>query len=251
MIFVTGDIHAKPNRFSMEAFPEQAGMNRDDYVIICGDFGLVWDYRGESSYEKWWLNWLENKPFTTLFVDGNHENFDRLNHDYPVEEWNGGLTHIVRPHIRHLMRGEVFTLQNHTFFAFGGARSHDIQDGILDPTKDREKIKRWSKDRYKMFRVNHQSWWKEEMPTAEEMQHGRDTLEKYGNKVDFIITHDRPSSLNAVFSNGWLKNDDLNRYLEEITQNVKCSVWFYGHHHDDRKDFIRYVGLYEQIVRIL
>ena len=237
MIFVTGDIHGDPKRFTRDAFPEQAGMNRDDYVIICGDFGLVW---------------LEDKPFTTLFVDGNHENFDRLNHDYPVEEWNGGLTHVVRPHIRHLMRGEVFTLQNHTFFTFGGARSHDIQDGILDPEKDAGKIKAWNTVRvYKMFRVNHQSWWKEEMPTAEEMQHGRDTLEKCGNKVDFIITHDRPASLNAILSRGQFETDDLTRYLEEISQNVKYSVWLYGHHHEDRKDFMIYVGLYEQIVRIL
>ena len=42
MIFATGDIHSKPNRLSMEAFPEQKEMTRDDYVVILGDFGLVW-----------------------------------------------------------------------------------------------------------------------------------------------------------------------------------------------------------------
>lgn len=251
MIFVTGDIHGSPDRLSRDSFPEQLGMTRDDYVIICGDFGLVWNYRGESNYEKWWLDWLEDKPFTTLFVDGNHENFDRLNHDYPVKEWNGGLTHVIRPHIRHLMRGEVFTLQNHTFFTFGGARSHDIRDGVLDPEKDKAKIAAWSRSPFKMFRVNHQSWWQEEMPTIEEMQHGRDILKKFGNKVDFIITHDRPASLNATLSHGRFKNDALNRYLEEINQTVKFSAWLYGHHHEDRKDFLSYVGLYEQIVRIL
>ena len=43
MIFVTGDMHADPGRFSMENFPEQKEMTRNDYMVICGDFGLLWD----------------------------------------------------------------------------------------------------------------------------------------------------------------------------------------------------------------
>ena len=30
------------------------------------------------------------------------------------------------------MRGEVFIIEDKKFFTFGGASSHDIQDGILD-----------------------------------------------------------------------------------------------------------------------
>ena len=56
----------------------------EDYVVLLGDVGLVWDYKGESKTEKWWLDWLEDKSFTTLFIDGNHENFNRLN-AYPTE----------------------------------------------------------------------------------------------------------------------------------------------------------------------
>ena len=41
-IYVTGDIHSEPDRFNMENFPEQKELTRDDYMIICGDFGLVW-----------------------------------------------------------------------------------------------------------------------------------------------------------------------------------------------------------------
>ena len=39
MIYITGDTHAQFNRFSTKHFPEQKNMTRDDYVIICGDFG--------------------------------------------------------------------------------------------------------------------------------------------------------------------------------------------------------------------
>lgn len=40
MIFVTGDTHADFHKFSKEAFPEQSGMTKEDFVIICGDFGI-------------------------------------------------------------------------------------------------------------------------------------------------------------------------------------------------------------------
>lgn len=92
MIYITGDCHGDFRKFNIELFPEQREMTKNDYVIICGDFGGVWMRDTESEQEKWWMDWLEEKPYTTLFVDGNHENFDRL-YSYPEEEWHGGLVH--------------------------------------------------------------------------------------------------------------------------------------------------------------
>ena len=61
-------------------------------MIICGDFGGLWD---GGQKDQHWLDWLAEKPFTTLFVDGNHENFDLLN-ALPEKEWHGGRVHEVR-----------------------------------------------------------------------------------------------------------------------------------------------------------
>lgn len=83
MIHITGDCHSNFERFNRRIFPEQDEMTKEDCVIICGDFGGVWNKDEESKQETMVLNWLECKPFTTLFVDGNHENFDRL-YSYPV-----------------------------------------------------------------------------------------------------------------------------------------------------------------------
>lgn len=133
-VFVTGDIHGNPVRLSKDSFYEQkdfSGNKDENIVIILGDFGLVWNRDGESKQEKYWLDWLNQKPFTTIFVDGNHENHKRLV-TYPVKEWHGGKVHEIRSNVLHLMRGEVFTIEDKKFFAFGGASSHDIQDGILD-----------------------------------------------------------------------------------------------------------------------
>ena len=126
MIYATGDLHGNALRFQPQYFPEQAEMTKDDYMIVCGDFGCVWN--GDKSDDPQ-LDWLEALPFTVLFVDGNHENFDALN-EYPVEQWHGGMVHKIRPHVIHLMRGQAFELQGRMFFTMGGARSHDIADGI-------------------------------------------------------------------------------------------------------------------------
>ena len=86
MIYITGDTHADFSKFEEDKFPIQSSeMTKNDHIIICGDFGGVWNYIVESIYEKHWLDWLNNKNFTTLFVDGNHENFERL-YNYSVEE---------------------------------------------------------------------------------------------------------------------------------------------------------------------
>ena len=169
MIYITGDTHSDFSRFKENKFPIQAEMTKDDYVIICGDFGGVWTFEEESSREKEILDWLNNKNFTTLFVDGNHENFNRL-YNYPVEEWHGGKIHKIRDSVLHLMRGEVFDIDNKKIFAFGGASSHDIQDGILD-LDEVEKIYQMRK-RGAYFRIRDFSWWDLELPTEEEIQNG-------------------------------------------------------------------------------
>ena len=159
MVFVTGDCHADFRKFSTPAFPEQAEMTKDDIVIILGDFGGIWNADGETPAERYWLKWLDDKSFTTVFVDGNHENFDRLNNEFEVVNFHGGKAHKIRNSVFHLMRGEIFDFEGNSFFAFGGASSHDIQDGILswEDFESQEEFERtlklWTKQQ-KMFRVN-------------------------------------------------------------------------------------------------
>ena len=119
MIYITGDCHGNFERFDLCSFPEQMNMTKDDYVIICGDFcGIC---------EPLLLDSLESLPFTLLFVDGNHENFDRLNR-MPVELWHGGKVHRIRPSVIHLMRGQVFELEGKRIFTFGGGKSQDLEE---------------------------------------------------------------------------------------------------------------------------
>lgn len=175
MIYITGDTHGGFQRFGSKYFPQQTQMGRNDYMIICGDFGGLWD---GGQKDQHWLDWLAEKPFTTLFVDGNHENFDLLN-ALPEKEWHGGRVHEVRENILHLMRGQIFTFSGLTWFTMGGASSHDIQDGVLDPEDPDFEQKYWLLRRMRgMFRVKGRSWWAEEMPNAREYVEALKNLEQ-------------------------------------------------------------------------
>ncbi len=251
MIYVTGDCHADFARFNIDNFPEQNEMSKKDYVIICGDFGGVWNKDEESSQERWWMDWLENKPFTTLFVDGNHENFDRL-YSYPVEEWNGGKVHNIRASVMHLMRGQVFTIEGKKIFTFGGAKSHDISEGILElDDPDFENKRKALEKGWKPYRINHLSWWAQELPTEEEMDEGRKNLETHRNKVDYIMTHCCASSVQACIGKEMFRPDILTKYFEDITREVEYKKWFFGHYHYATVSSAKDILLYKEIIRIV
>lgn len=248
MIYATGDTHTEwERRVSKRAFPEQAEMTKHDYVVILGDFG-IWD---GSKGEQKRLDWLEERPFTTIFVDGNHENYDILD-AYPVSEWHGGKVHRIRPSVIHLMRGQVYEIDGQTVFAFGGASSHDIRDGVLE--KGDPRIREYRRENSygyrRQFRINHVSWWERELPDPEEMEEGRKNLSRVGNKVDFIFTHCAATSTAALLSMGTYQPDRLTDYLEEIRSGTQFRRWLFGHYHDDRAVNDKEILLYEQIVQI-
>ena len=246
MIFITGDTHGDFTRFSNDNFPEQKQLTKEDFVIICGDFG-IWQ---DTPQERYWMNWLNDKPFTTLFVDGNHSNFDRLN-QMSVSEWNGGQVHFIKNSIIHLMRGQVFDIAGKFVFTMGGASSHDISGGILerdDPNFQRQR-KMLDKE-MALYRVNHVSWWKEELPSDEEYKIARANLQSCGWKVDYIISHCCPTSIADILGGGLYQPDPLTDFFEEVKKKCEFAHWFFGHYHDDRVLMRKYILLYEQIVEI-
>ncbi len=248
MIYATGDTHGSFQRFSLECFPEQVEMTREDYMIICGDFGGVWD---GSKKEKQNLDWLEKLPFTTLFVSGNHENFDRLK-NYSVEEWNGGKVQRIRPHVIHLMRGQIFNLMGHTFFTMGGASSHDIEDGILHPkAPDFQEQYLTLRRMGGRFRVVHRSWWRQELPNNKEYEEADRNLKRVDYRVDYIITHCAPSSIVDKLGDKQYTHDRLTDYLEKVKKTTKFYYWLFGHYHDNKIFNDQFILLWEQMIRVL
>ena len=246
-VFYTGDTHGDFRRFSRDEFPQQRAMTKDDYMIICGDFGGVWNRSTEQEYN---LDWMEARAFTTLFVTGNHENYDLLA-DYPTEEWNGGIVQRVRPTVLHLTRGQVFDIDGSRYFTMGGAACHDVDDGILDPTDPLFHLK-FSRLRRKnaYFRVNHVSWWKEELPSPEEYETARRNLQKCGWTVDYVITHCAPTSIQKAVAPYGYEVNDLTEFLEEVSQKLRFHYWFFGHYHHSLIVKQKYIMLYEDIIQL-
>lgn len=248
MVFITGDCHGNFRRFNRRYFPEQETMDREDYIIIAGDFGGVWAASPEETY---WLDWLEQRPFTTLFVDGNHENFEMLGR-LDVQTWHGGDVHYIRPHVLHLMRGQIYDISGKTFFTMGGAKSHDVEDGILDPTKPdfRTRLRSLKQANRCRYRVLGQSWWPEELPSDMEYLTAMETLEQRNWIVDYVITHCAPSSITLSMSQK-NKTDMLTDFLELVKQRLEYQYWFFGHFHDNRSIDQKHILLWEQIIQIL
>ena len=243
MIYITGDTHGEfYPRLREKALPNTEG----DYLIICGDFGGLWN---GSKYEVERLDWLAKRPFTTLFISGNHENFDMLK-EFPIAEWNGGKVQFIRDNIIHLLRGQIFELEGHTFFTMGGASSHDISDGILqpnDPDLD-EKIKLFERES-PFYRINHVSWWKEELPSYEEYAEANKNLAAHNHEVDYIITHCAPTSIAGTITNETYPSDRLTNYLETLYKTCKFKKWYFGHYHKNLEIDEKMMLIYKNIVR--
>lgn len=246
-IFITGDCHGDFRRFNTENFPEQRTMDREDYVIICGDAGFLW---ADDKADRYWIDWMAAKPFTTLYVDGNHENFDRL-YALPEEHWHGGKVHFIAPNIIHLMRGQLFDVANRRIFAFGGAQSHDIRDGILemDDPHFHEKRRRL-RQRGGMYRINRLNWWKEEIPSEAECAEALRNLEVCGWQADIILSHAAPTAVAKLLSPEY-GSTPPEVFLETLRQKCRYGKWFFGHYHEDRRLSLRETALYGDIIPLL
>lgn len=248
MFFITGDTHANWLRFHPYIFPEQNKMSKKDFVLVLGDFG-IWD---DSKEQKEALDILNDRPFTTLFISGNHSNYDILN-SLPVEKWKGGEVNFIRKNIIHLRRGQIFEIAGRKIFTFGGAASHDIQNGILETDMENfDEVFKKMLQQKKRFRVNHESWWKEELPSKEEIEIAKANLKQYDNSVDYVFTHCASTSIQDVITQGnnEYSVNNLTEFLEWVQTNVNYGMWAFGHYHKDSDVDMRHHCLYRDIVKI-
>ncbi|NLK66655.1 MAG: metallophosphoesterase [Campylobacteraceae bacterium] len=230
MLFITGDTHGGYHHDvkKLMSFKAKSGnLTKDDYLIIAGDFGFIW-YKGENQHELKWMRFFNNLKCTTLFVDGNHENFDRLN-KFEVSKFKGGKVHQISDSVYHLMRGEVFELDGRKVFTMGGALSID-----------------------KDSRVPGKSWWEDEAIKTSDMQNAWQNLAKHDNKVDIIVTHTCPNSImSSVELFGSKKFNDISSfYLDEIYKKVEFKKWYFGHFHQDIIISDKFRAVYNDIVQI-
>lgn len=217
--WVTGDLHGGDDFGDIQAWLALRGdeVQSDDRLLILGDFGLVWGKRTHKQHDL--LRRLNDRRWgDTLWVDGNHEDFDQIE-AWPTEEWHGGLVQRVPgfPHVIHLMRGEVYDMGDEgLWFSMGGARSVD-----------------------RAWRAPHESWWPQEVPSQAEREHAIASLDAVGWEVDYVLTHDCPAGLvpRAVPMAGQLDGPpwpyEHERWLQFLDDHMAYRRWYLGHFHQD------------------
>lgn len=221
MIYVTGDMHGSETRlYDREWRKLKAG----DVLIVCGDFGYIWD---GGNFEKEAVSYLGSRKFTVAFVDGTHENFDKINACRETY-WKGGMVHRISGNLLHLMRGQIFHIDGTSIFTFGGGESTD-----------------------KDIRAEQGLYWKEELPSPKEMAEGAAKLDEEGCKVDYIITHEPPKRVKSamLLREGYPDRiNKLNGYLEEIGLGCDYKKWYFGSMHEDRAVTPRHTCVFGKII---
>lgn len=226
MIYITGDIHGNQFKWLEQIDPV---LKEGDIIIVCGDFGIGFFQQKYSSEESFY-DFISEQPYTVLFIDGNHENFNLLN-SYQVESWNGGYVHKIRHNLIHLMRGEIYTIEGKTFFTFGGGYSID-----------------------QPLRKENVSWWPQEMPSKQEYENGLHHLDSVDH-VDYIITHTAPdetvyflSTIKKYHIKGDVHQEfPLTTYLNDIQKKTTYTHWYFGHFHVDRELWRNQTALFNTI----
>ena len=240
-IFITGDTHGNIDLQKLKEFPLKDELTKDDYMIIAGDFGGLWSgsedgikygyqypdkSKIDTTHDEEILNFYNKQNYTTLFIDGNHENFKLLD-SYPVEEWNGGKIHKISDSIYHLMRGEVFNINNLKILTIGGAESIDKNRRVKDFT-----------------------WWEEELPTEEELKVISKNIRKHDCKFDYVITHCCANRFHKYLDLLFDRTDILTDYFDYIEDKIEYTSWFFGHYHTDKEIDDKHLALYDDIIEI-
>ena len=122
------------------------------------------------------------------------------------------------PNVLHLMRGEIFQIQGLCFLAFGGAYSVDRRSRVLDI-----------------------SWWKDEIPSAEEWANMEKHLAEVDYKVDVVLTHTAPMRFlqpkTKEIGIHWCNfQDEVAKRLSGLEPEIQYKIWYFGHFHLDWVD---------------
>lgn len=213
-LFITGDLHGRSYIDKLDkfcaAFEEQ--LTKNDVLLVLGDFCVPWNSPPKDIDRKL-IRKIDSFPWTTAFIDGNHENFDVLD-VLPTRKMFGATVDRLSNSIYHLRRGRVYTICGHKTLAMGGAIS-----------KDKDML------------IKAGSWWPQEV-ALETQRHLCDRSVRTNKNVDIVVTHTAPTRQLIEHARDcetrW-EPDEFNDWLQNhIADRINFRQWFYGHLHDDR-----------------
>mgnify|MGYP004645544417 FL=1 len=222
MIYLASDIHGHIRLEWLKTQLNKLSLSDSDYLIILGDAGMIWSRTEHLEVRAYY----ECLPCKTLFLDGNHENFDLI-YEYPIKDFCGGSVHQISEKLYHLMRGEIYSIDGNTFFVFGGGFSVKKLTGSSPVCV-----------------------WEQEMPTEKEYENGIRNLDKVGYQVDYVLTHVAPTNISENISVKLVQEEKIiNDYLQTISKKTNYKKWYFGHYHKDIRTG-SFVGVFESVLRL-
>lgn len=210
-------------------------MTRKDFIVCLGDTGILWNNSRKDRLNELVFNQLEATGATILVVAGNHDNILHWR-KYPLVDFHEGQARQLRDSVFALEHGQIYEIENRTFFVMGGGYSID-----------------------KNRRIDGVTWWKEEMPSYAETKFAIDQLLAMNKQVDFILTHTCShrtfDKIAEKFDMSHKHNDgekSLRGFFEWVEENVDFNEWHFGHFHEDwdvdDKHFLHYNNKPRRIV---
>ena len=220
MLYATGDTHGELTRFKQKEWKKT--LRKGDTLLICGDFGFVWD---GSKREQKTLRWLSRRRYRILFVDGTHDNLDLLA-QYPLEDFCGAKARRLGRGLWYLCRGECYLLEGKRVFTLGGGESPDAD-----------------------LRTPGISWWEHELPSPQELDYARQTLERCGHEVDYLITHECSATMRSFLDmDKKVRVNPLGAFFEEVAAGCRFEKWCFGCYHQDKTVSGGYHALWNRLL---
>ena len=263
-IYITGDVHGDAiSRFSYRKHPQLRELTAQDIVIVLGDWGIPWNKHTQEQ-DKYTIKFLNEKPWTTIALRGNHDNTDALREMPQEEKYGGKMRRLVIDGVtadRTFIVDEptILTLEGNRCLCVPGADSHDVWpvynsftglnviDKELDPNW-KSQVKNF-KRRGIFYRVKGESWWKDEPIDVDACS---ELLENETGHFDFIFTHEAPAIISREL--GFMPTIG-ETYLEFFRKNLSFDSWFHGHLHADfcnmTREDDRLMCLYQSIVQVI
>lgn len=214
MIYVTGDTHGDIKIFNERRLGH---LKKGDTLIITGDFGFIWDNSKEEIKN---LKKLSKKKYDILFVEGSHENFERLR-EFEEVAFHGGTARKIADNIYCLNRGEMYQIENKIFFTLGGGLPPEADGTESSPS----------------------------LPSDEELEYAVVNIEEQRRMLDVIITHEAPASVKRMIDRGAGIND-LNIFLDTVMHNAHYRRWYFGSLHEDRAVSEKLICVFEDVHKI-
>jgi hypothetical protein len=222
-LFITGDTHGMNDirKLTNKNFPIQEELDKSDVLCIAGDAAICWT-GGDT--DKQLQKWYEDKPFTTLVIDGNHEGHELLS-KLPIIKNFKGKVRKVSNSVFYAIRGEIYEINGKSILTLGGADSID-----------------------KHLRIKDVDWWEQESITQKDFNNALNNLERYNYDVDYFITHTGGSEVVKFLGFDPFPSD---KYVDFILDSLSPRTRHYCvHYHVDMVANLRSKILYDAIIEL-